>query len=53
MTGYTRQGVDMYQKPSLQRFGTFREVTRGGTRSGFGDTGGGIWRFLLTSPTTS
>jgi len=43
----------MYQKPSLRRFGTFREVTRAGTMSGFGDTGGGIYRFLTTSPTTS
>ena len=43
----------MYHKPSLQRFGTFREVTRGGTHRGFGDTSGGIFRFLLSSPTTS
>jgi len=43
----------MYSKPTIQRFGTFREVTRAGTRSGFGDTTGGIWRFLTSSPSTS
>lgn len=43
----------MYQKPSLERFGTFREVTRSGTQWGFGDTGGGLWQFFLTSPSTS
>lgn len=43
----------MYQKPELQRFGTFREVTQGGTSSGFGDTSAGVWRFLTTRPSTS
>ncbi len=43
----------MYEKPELQRYGTFREVTQAGTSSGIGDTTGGIWRFLLTSPRTS
>jgi hypothetical protein len=43
----------MYQKPSLQRFGTFREVTRGGVRRGFGDSSGGFFRFIHTRPTTS
>jgi hypothetical protein len=43
----------MYEKPDLQRFGTFREVTQGGVSSGWGDTTGGIWRFLTTSPRTS
>lgn len=44
----------MYQKPSLQRFGTFREVTRSGTQLGFGDTSAGSWiAFLITSPSTS
>jgi len=53
MTGCTHDGGGMYHKPSLQRFGTFREVTRGGIEPGFGDTSGGIRRFLLTRPTTS
>jgi hypothetical protein len=43
----------MYQKPELQRYGTFREVTQAGDSSGFGDTSGGIWRFLTSSPSTS
>jgi hypothetical protein len=43
----------MYEKPCLERFGTFREVTLAGTQSGFGDTSGGIWRFLTSSPSTS
>lgn len=28
----------MYSKPTLQRFGTFREITQAGIESGFGDT---------------
>jgi hypothetical protein len=43
----------MYSKPTIQRFGTFREVTRAGASSGFGDTTGGIYRFLTSSPSTS
>ena len=43
----------MYSKPTLQRFGSFREITRSGTHSGWGDTTGGIYRFLTTRPTTS
>lgn len=43
----------MYQKPVVQRFGSFREVTQAGTSGGIGDTSGGIWRFLTTSPSTS
>ena len=43
----------MYQKPVVQRFGTFREVTQAGTVSGWGDTTGGIYRFLNSSPSTS
>jgi len=43
----------MYQKPVVQRFGSFREVTQSGTRGGFGDTSGGIWTFLTTSPSPS
>jgi len=43
----------MYTKPTVQRFGTFREVTRSGNHSGWGDTTGGIWRFLSTRPSTS
>ena len=46
-------GTCMYQKPVVQRFGSFREVTQAGTESGFGDTTGGIWRFLTSSPSTS
>ena len=43
----------MYQKPVVQRFGTFREVTQSGVAWGFGDTGGGFWQFILTRPSTS
>jgi len=37
----------MYEKPSLQRFGTFREVTRGGSSSGNFDSSHSNWRVLL------
>ncbi len=45
----------MYEKPSLQRFGTFREVTRGGSRSGNFDSSHSNWaEFLFTgSPSRS
>ena len=45
----------MYEKPFLQRFGTFREVTRGGSRSGAFDSSGSNWfEFFLTgSPSRS
>jgi hypothetical protein len=43
----------MYCKPKVEKFGTFREVTRAGTQSGWGDTTGGIYRFLTSSPSTS
>ena len=42
----------MYQKPAIQRFGTFREVTKAGEELGFGDTAG-VWQFFLTAPSTS
>lgn len=43
----------MYEKPRIERFGTFREVTQAGVEAGFGDTTGGIWRFLTSNPSTS
>lgn len=43
----------MYKKPTIQRFGTFRDVTRAGTQAGWGDTTGGIYRFLTSRPSTS
>jgi hypothetical protein len=44
----------MYVKPSLTRFGSFREVTRGGDWAWAIDSAGGIWdTFLHTEPTTS
>ena len=32
-----RQGVVMYEKPEVQRFGSLRELTQGGGPSGSGD----------------
>ena len=32
-----RQGVDMYEKPEVKRFGSLRELTQGGGPSGGGD----------------
>lgn len=45
----------MYEKPTLQRYGTFREVTRGGSSSGNFDTSASNWiEFFFTgSPGTS
>lgn len=42
-----------YIKPTIEKLGSFREITRAGTELGFGDTSGGIWRFLITAPGTS
>lgn len=39
----------MYSKPTLQRFGTFREITLAGTEPGFGDTGS-YWAFFFLAP---
>ncbi|TVR59516.1 MAG: lasso RiPP family leader peptide-containing protein [Gemmatimonadales bacterium] len=45
----------MYEKPCLTRFGSFREITRGGSRSGNFDTSASNWvQFFFTgSPGTS
>jgi hypothetical protein len=32
-----RQGVDMYEKPEVKRFGSLRELTQGGGPAGGGD----------------
>jgi hypothetical protein len=42
----------MYEKPTLQRFGTFREITLAGVEFGYGDPGGGYWKFEVYSPPT-
>lgn len=39
----------MYSKPALKRFGTFREITLGGTEPGWGDTSS-YWCFFFTAP---
>ena len=45
----------MYEKPHLTRFGSFREITRGGSLSGNFDTSASNWvEFFFTgSPRTS
>jgi len=44
----------MYVKPSLTRFGSFRELTRGGPLSLDIDSAGGLWDTLFhTEPSTS
>jgi len=45
----------LYEKPSLTRIGSFREVTRGGTFGGAFDNQADNWvEFFFTgSPTTS
>ena len=44
----------MYEKPTLQRYGTFREVTRGGSNSGNFDSSASNWiEFFFSGPRTS
>lgn len=44
----------MYQKPQIERFGTFRELTRGGSSSGNFDSSASNWiEFFLTGPASS
>lgn len=45
----------MYEKPSLVRFGSFREVTRGGEGAWSLDWAADSWRefFFHETPTTS
>jgi hypothetical protein len=43
----------MYKKPSLERFGSFRELTRGGSFPASGDTTGNWFADLITGPTSS
>lgn len=44
----------MYQKPQIERFGTFRELTRGGSTSGNFDSSASNWiQFLFTGPAAS
>ncbi|TVR59520.1 MAG: lasso RiPP family leader peptide-containing protein [Gemmatimonadales bacterium] len=41
----------MYQKPTLQRFGTFRELTRSGQTAGVGDSAA-FWSFPQSARTS-
>lgn len=45
----------MYEKPSITRFGTFREITRGGPRDWAIDLAADSWKelFFQQTPTTS